>query len=153
MPRALLISPGSSPFAARVWRTSLAGRPGTLRYHVRWARSPWGLNCSAYEVLEALCGCACTSTWTVAALARCHARTPHASPPRRRACCDHISRFIFLSRFHISRFSLQFEVYLVGGWVISQFCVLDHKEKWEFINTIPDSSFTLRALACVERAR
>ena len=65
---------------------------------------------------------------------------------------DHISRFKFLSRFHISRFSLQFE-YLVGGWVISQFCVLDHNEKWESINTIPDSSFTLQALACVERAR
>ena len=43
-----------------------------------------------YEVLEALCGCACTST--VAALARCRARTPHASPPRRRACC--VSTFL-----------------------------------------------------------
>ena len=55
-----------------------------------------------------------------------------------------------ISHFSFLRCSLR---YLVGGWVISQFCVLDHKEKWEFINTIPDSSFTLRALACVERAR
>eukprot|EP00964_Phaeocystis_antarctica_P037978 scaffold21728_cov60-Phaeocystis_antarctica.AAC.1 len=31
--------------------------------------------------------------------------------------------------------------------------VLHYKVKWEFIITIPDSSFTLRALACVERAR
>eukprot|EP00964_Phaeocystis_antarctica_P062319 scaffold37330_cov64-Phaeocystis_antarctica.AAC.1 len=28
-----------------------------------------------------------------------------------------------------------------------------YKVNWEFIITIPDSSFTLRALACVERAR
>ena len=55
-----------------------------------------------------------------------------------------------ISHFSFLRCSLR---YLVGGWVISQFCVLDHKEKWESINTIPDSSFTLRALACVERAR
>ena len=30
---------------------------------------------------------ACTSAWTVGALPRCRARTSHASPPRRRACC------------------------------------------------------------------
>ena len=63
---------------------------------------------------------------------------------------EHISRFIIPSRFLISRCSLR---YLVGSWVISQFCVSDYKVKWEFIITIPDSSFTLRALACVERAR
>ena len=33
----------------------------------------------------------------------------------------------------------------MGSWVISQFCVSDYKVKWEFIITIPDSSFTLRA--------
>ena len=63
---------------------------------------------------------------------------------------EHISRFIIPSRFFISCCSLR---YLVGSWVISQFCVLDHNEKWESINTIPDSSFTLQALACVEQAR
>jgi len=66
---------------------------------------------------------------------------------------EHISRFIILSRLQISRFSLQFEASLVGSWVISQFCVSGYKLKWEFIIKIPDSSFTLRALACVERAR
>ena len=106
-----------------------------------------------YKVLEALCGCACTSAWTVAALPRCRARTSHASPPRRRACCV----ITFLEQIsipeQISRFSLQFEV--SGAWLgdFSKFCVSDNKVKCEFINTIPDSSFTLRALACVERAR
>ena len=59
---------------------------------------------------------------------------------------EHISRFIIPSRFLISRCSLR---YLVSSWLISQFCVSDYKVKWEFIITIPDSSFTLRALACV----
>ena len=66
---------------------------------------------------------------------------------------EHISRFIIPGRFLVSR-SLHavFEV-CVGSWLISQFCVSDYKVKWEFIITIPDSSFTLRVLACVERAR
>ena len=71
----------------------------------------------------------------------------------RAACCV----ITFLEQIsipeQISRFSLQFEV--SGGWLgdFSKFCVSDNKVKCEFINTIPDSSFTLRALACVERAR
>ena len=75
------------------------------------------------------------------------------TPPRRRACCV----ITFLEQIsipeQISRFSLQFEV--SGGWLgdFSKFCVSDNKVKCEFINTIPDSSFALRALACVEWAR
>ena len=62
---------------------------------------------------------------------------------------EHISRFIIPGRFLVSRSVLR---YCICG-LISQFCVSDYKVEWEFIITIPDSSFTLRALACVARAR
>ena len=88
-------------------------------------------------------GATCTSTWMVATLAQC--RVKHCLPRRRgRAVRGHFSILNPNSRFSFHRG--------LAVWVIPHFLCADYQSKREFIITIPDSYFSLRAPASVQWA-